>query len=412
MVWLGYLTVMAAGGFHHFGGRHWESTALANVLAQAGVRNPSTRKPLSEAMCFGLAGGLGAGYSFCPSFVRHGLGSGVSVVGRYRAFATGADFCQGALERLGAKVTLQETGGAATAYKQLVESLARGRPTIVYCAPLAATHLSWAGTYGMYVTTVYGIDEANEVAYVGDCADEAFSIPLDELSQYRSRVCSHKFRSLTFDPPPRLSEAAFKTAVVAGIQACADDFARPTLQTYGLPGVSEWAKVITNTKSQRGWPRLYKGALLYLVQRDVFDSIETAGTGGGLFRTLYADFLDEAADVARRPAWRSCAERYRELAVRWTELAEAALPSRIKLFKETKQLLRRRRELWETKGTKAARQMSEASARLKAIESNLRERFALADDERLAFLESLRTRVVALHAAEVEAAAHLCKAAT
>lgn len=376
------------------------------------MRNPATRQPLSEAMCFGLAGGIGAGYSFCPSFVRHGIGSGISVVGRYRAFATGADFCQGALERLGAKVTLHETGGASTAYKQLVEGLTLGRPVIVYCAPLAATHLGWAGTYGMYVTLVQGIDEEQDLALLSDCAPDAFTIPLDELSQYRSRVCSHKFRSLTFTPPARLSETAFKSAVVAGIQACADDFARPTLQTYGLPGLSEWAKVITNTKSQRGWPRLYKGGLLYVVLRDVFDSIETAGTGGGLYRLLYADFLDEAADVARRPAWRSCAERYRELASRWTELAEAALPSRLKPFKETKQLLRKRRDLWVTKGTKAARQMGETTARLKAIETEQREKFPLADDDRLALLESLRMRIVGLHAAEVEAAAHLCKAAT
>jgi len=393
------------------GGRHWESTALANLLAAASVRNPATQRPLSEAMCFGLAGGLGAGYSYCPSLIRHGLGSGISVVGRYRAFATGADFCRGALERMGAKVTIQETGGAATGFKQLVEGLAHGRPVLVYCAPLAATHLGWPGTYGMYVTLIERIDLHNDVAYVGDCAPDTFPVPLDELTQYRSRVNSHKFRSLRIDPPAKFTESALKTALISGIQACADDFARPTLQTYGLPGLTEWAKVITNTKSQRGWPRLYKGPLIYLALRDMFDSIETAGTGGGLYRGLYADFLDEAADLARRPAWRSCAEHYRELATRWSELAEAALPSRHKLFKETKQLLRKRRELWLTKGPKAAKQMAEGTARLKTIESELREKFPLAEDDRLPHLESLRTRILALHAAEVEAAARLYKAA-
>ncbi|MBX3413875.1 MAG: DUF4872 domain-containing protein [Pirellulales bacterium] len=384
---------------------------MANLLASARVRNPLTHRSLSEAMCFGLAGGLGAGYSYCPSLVRHGQGSGISVVGRYRALATGADFCRGALERLGAKVTIQETGGAATGFKQLVEGLAHGQPVLVYCAPLADTHLGWAGTYGMYVTLVERIDLHNDVAYVGDCAPDTFAIPLDELAQFRSRVNSHKFRSLRIDAPSKLSESTLKTALISGIRACADDFARPTLQTYGLPGLTEWAKVITNTKSQRGWPRMYKGGLIYLALRDMFDSIETAGTGGGLYRTLYADFLDEAADQARRPAWRSCAEHYRELANRWTELAEAALPSKFKLFKETKQLLRKRRELWLAKGPKAAKQLVEVAARLKTIETELREKFPLGDEERLAHLESLRTRILALHASEVEAAARLYKSA-
>src|SRR5262249_31648748 len=58
---------MRVENYAHFGGKHGESAALKNLLTHAGVRNPVTGAPFTEALCFGIAGGIGAGYSFCPS---------------------------------------------------------------------------------------------------------------------------------------------------------------------------------------------------------------------------------------------------------------------------------------------------------------------------------------------------------
>src|SRR5262245_60264836 len=49
-----------AGSFH-FPGSVPSAGVLRALLAQAGVRNPHTAAPFSEAMVFGLAGGIGAG---------------------------------------------------------------------------------------------------------------------------------------------------------------------------------------------------------------------------------------------------------------------------------------------------------------------------------------------------------------
>src|SRR5262249_38398893 len=93
---------MRVDGYAHFGGRHGGSAAIKNMLAFAGVANPATGEPFSEALCFGIAGGIGAGYSFCPSVPRYGSGSGVSVVGRYKSYATDAAWYQGFFDRIGA----------------------------------------------------------------------------------------------------------------------------------------------------------------------------------------------------------------------------------------------------------------------------------------------------------------------
>ena len=78
-----------------FGGCHGEAASLRGLLAHAGVKNPTSGEPLSESLCFGIAGGIGAGYSCCPSVIRYGCGSGVSIVGRHFSYATSGVWYQG-----------------------------------------------------------------------------------------------------------------------------------------------------------------------------------------------------------------------------------------------------------------------------------------------------------------------------
>lgn len=47
--------------FNHFAGSVPVATALRTLLAHAGVRAPHTGQPFSEAMLFGIGGGIGAG---------------------------------------------------------------------------------------------------------------------------------------------------------------------------------------------------------------------------------------------------------------------------------------------------------------------------------------------------------------
>lgn len=50
------------GTYRQFGGVHPETAALANVLAANQIVAPHTGRPFSEAMLFGISGGLGMGY--------------------------------------------------------------------------------------------------------------------------------------------------------------------------------------------------------------------------------------------------------------------------------------------------------------------------------------------------------------
>jgi len=395
---------MRVSNYAQFGGKHVESANLKNVLAHAGVANPATGRPLSEALCFGIAGGIGAGYSFCPSVVRHGKGSGVSVVGRHRAYATSAAWYEGFFERIGASIRITETAAPGKAFQNLKAELEDDRPAIVWCGraklPYLGDALNSAGCLWMHSFIVYAVDEAKDEALGADRAPTPVSLTLEELSAARNSVCSHKNRTLTFEPPADLTETTLRTAIRAGIRACAAELLEPRIKTFGLPGLQAWTKVLTNTKSKEGWTVVFKDGLLYCALRDVFDTIETAGTGGSLHRCMYADFLDEAAVHTKHRALSDLAADYRDLGRRWTELAEAALPGKIKPFKQTRDLLTKKCKLFEEKGTGAARQCADAAAKLQELEKATRTDFPLSTTEAADLLADLRDRITDLHAAE------------
>ena len=283
------------------------------------------------------------------------------------------------------------------------------------------TWLGWAGTCGMYTTVCFGIDDDKGVALMSDRGPTPVTLTLDELAFTRNRVCSFKNRSLTFDAPKKLDDKTLAKAALEGIRACAGDFIKPKLGTFNLPGLLEGSKMVANAKNKKGWPVVYggkkgalggkEGARLYLPLRDLFDSIETAGTGGGLMRPLYADFLDEAAKITGRDALAACATQYRALAKEWTALAEACLPDKVKPFKQTKALLRKREKTLREKGGKAIKQIDKAGQDLYSLEMDMRKEMPLDDAQVRELLEAVGEHMADLHAKETEAAKALAAAA-
>lgn len=397
--------------FTWFGGRHGEAVALRGLLAHAGVKNPASGEPLSEPLCFGIAGGIGAGYSFCPSVIRYGCGSGVSVVGRHFAYATSGTWYQAACERLGIKTRITETASPKKAFQNLADELAAGRPASVWCDRTMLPFLhDMESTCGicMHSFVVYGMDIDKGEAYGSDRAPMPVSLSLADLAAARAGICSHKNRTLTVESPRKqLSAATLKAAIQSGIQACAGELLQGKMKTFSLPGFEILAKMIANDSSKDGWLKVFQNGLLYYALRDLFDSIETAEGGGGLYRHLYADFLSEAGKICKRPSLQKLAGDYRHIATGWTELAVAALPAKIKPFKETRDLLVKKRALFEIKGSKADRQMADIRAKLQILGKTTQANFPLSGAESHELLSGLRERIIALHRVECELAKRL-----
>src|SRR5262249_30947428 len=96
----------------HFPGNVPATTALRILLSHAGVRNPLTGEPFSEALLFVVAGGIGVGmFTF---FYEKANFASFYVAGRHSWFDDVA-YCREALARFGIEPIVQESSGPKTA---------------------------------------------------------------------------------------------------------------------------------------------------------------------------------------------------------------------------------------------------------------------------------------------------------
>lgn len=402
---------MILSDFKPLGGQHAESTNIANCLNYQGLHDPVTGRPFSEALCFGIAGGIGIGYSFCPSVIRHGSGCGISLVGRHKIYSTSAAWYRDFADRLRLPLIITETTAIKKAYRNLVEELEQNRPAIVFTSrhdlpflgPLEAMF-----NVGMHSFVVSGVDEANGLVVGADIGSKPVTLSLDQLAQARNRVCSLKNRNATFDLPSQTVEiATLQDAVRLAIPATTQELLQGKMKTYSLPGLEMCAKAMVNDKAADGWLKVLPNGLIYDALRNLFDSIETCGTGTGLYRQLYAEFLDEAAVILERSSLKTMAAEYRKLAAQWTEFAEVALPDRVKPFKQTKQLLRKQHQALREKGSKGQATIDSCVEALRALAQQVHSDFPLSDAETRSLLAHLREGILDLSEQERRAASQL-----
>ncbi len=392
--------MLQVAGYEHFGGKHPITAALRNMLAHSGLKAPHTGEPLSEAMVLGLTGGLGSGYSFCPSSINE-YRSGVSIVGRYLSHASGAEFALEFLKRIEATYTVSETTSENLAHQNLRELLSQGKPVLAWCTREYLPyfrHRARATEPQNYTVVVVGIDEKVKTAQLGDCAPSPLEIRLATLTRARAGIGPHKNRLLVFEPPsgtPRLQDG-----VLEGIKACIESLENPKVKTLSFQGLEQWAKLVANRRNKRGWLNVYPAGRLYSALRDVFRSIETLGTGGGLFRPMYADFLEEACLLTERKAFLACADEYRRVGELWTSVADAALASRVPQFQVAKNLYRETMEIFEQKGTEGFDKLGQIGEELRFVEQRIIEDFPLSIGDAEAHLGTLRERIIEVVQAE------------
>src|SRR5262245_42188191 len=104
-------------------GRIPATNCLRILLEHAGINNPDSKKPFSEAMLFGIAGGVGIGVA-AFHYAKENFSS-FFIAGRHSWFDD-LLYLQEACGRLGIKTKVRETGSAKQADKDLREALEDG----------------------------------------------------------------------------------------------------------------------------------------------------------------------------------------------------------------------------------------------------------------------------------------------
>ena len=390
--------------YSQFDGRHWETGSVHNVLAYQGIEVPETGQPISEAMLMGISGGAAFGYFI---FEYKGYDPYVALLSR-NTF----DPLDTLLERLAIPQDLFHTTDASKGERNLIDVLEGGRPAIVWADvfglpynALSHDEQMWA----MLPIVVHGHTDSE--IHIADRSSQSLLITNSELATARARVKKDKYRVLALGAPD-LSK--LPGAIQKGIWQCIALYTEAPPKggrdNFGFAAYEKLAKMLTNTRNKRSWERmLAPGSRMFAAlagagyQQGVFGWARTFSSNQVDDRKLYADFLDEAAVILKKPGLKKAGEQFRTASDAWLNLSEAALPNEVPLLREAKELLLLKNNLFVDSGDRELDEIRKADKRLTEIYSEAAAEFPMSDKEVTSMREGLAEHVMNISSIEQEA---------
>jgi hypothetical protein len=344
-----------------FDGYYYQTGSIRNALEYHGAKAPHTGKPYSEALLFGVSGGMNFGYFY---FHYEGYDPQVNILTR-NTF----NLFEPIMERLGIPIEMKQSTNEDKGRKNLIEALENGDAPIIFSDIF---HLPYNGldfdenNWGVMPIVVYGYE--NGRAYIADRARVGLTVPAADLDAGRARVKKEKFRLLTLGSP---NEAKLQSAVTMGIWDCIKLFTenppKGSKNNFGFAAYENWQTLLTRSGNKASWAKtLPRG-------RELFSGLLSAFTFSQLFgkdesrsaeRLMMADFLDEAAVILNKPALKAIRPQLEKAGEAWCKLGETLLPDSVPMLKEARELEVKKHSLFLNKG-------AESLAERKAIESRL-----------------------------------------
>jgi hypothetical protein len=385
------------------------ATALRTLLTAAGIRDPHTNEPFSEAMIFGIAGGIGIGMF---SFLYEKADFASFFIAARNDWANDVRYLTRGAERFGANAVVAE--GAKPANQAIARALEEGRPSIVWVDAVGLPYKAMPEVFGgmaSHVVVLYSMDDSSGTAQIGDLSEAPITIPIKTLSLARARIKKDKHRVMTVGTTAKAP--ALADQVNAGLDACRAGLLGANAignskTNFSLDCLNVWGSRLHGPKDKDSWERVFTpGARLWRGLTSITDYIEHYGTGGGLSRPLFAEFLDEASSALGVKPLAALAKRYAEIGTAWTELADAALPDDVKPMREAKALMAERSDLIHRGDPDATAAVRTVWQRLDQLSNAAREQFPLSDSATTDLRADLQRRVFALHEAEVAAHSEL-----
>ena len=318
------VTPIIDNGYALRGGTNPDAAGLANVLAHRGVVGPDG--PLPEALIFGIQGGLGAGYIL---WEFHHDASRIVTLGFDHSWNYLDRRLDPAIDRLGIDADWSRTSGAKGAAASLRTELALGNPAIIWpdWFHIGYWHLP-ASFDGRGGHGVVAYAETEGRVHLDDRNLAPLTVGGADLDRARARIGSYQNAMLVVrTADATIDGERLRSAVRAGITATVEHLSSPS-DSFSLPAWLKWSRLLVDTRNAKAWPKVFAdgrellGALL-----SVWDEIEPAGMAGGNLRDEFAEFLELAGDILGSQALAAEATRWREVAVQWHELAEAAAPA-------------------------------------------------------------------------------------
>ena len=397
-------------GRWHLPGNIPATSALRILLTAAGVCDRRNGQPFSEAMLFGICGGVGMGLA---SFYYDKWNFSTFFIGGRHLWNDDRAYLEAALARFGIKPAIREASGKKDAAKQLREVLGEGRPCIAWVDMAELPHRGMPAMFsggGYHVVTVYEIDDDRGIALIGDLTDLPIEISFDQFAVARGRIKQFKNRLLSI---PKSEDAADLSARIRpGLQACHDGLKRGSgrgaAAMSGLEVLEKWKMQLATSRSKESWEGLFpRGHRLWQGLTSIYDFIENYHTGGGLCRPLFSEFLAEASELSGWERLGTLSKQYADLGEQWSELALAAIPQDVPEFRTVRELCVLRAELRSVGDPADVEKIRDVWARLSELRKDAAKNFPLSESQCADLQELLHDKVGALLDAEQAAHASL-----
>jgi hypothetical protein len=384
---------------HSIGGVHSITATLTNALTREGVSNPNTGKPFTEAMILGIGGGLGAGYIL---WEFKGRDSANIVLGFRNRWNYQVEYLTNACNRLNISVDGRETKSRRKAQSNLDEALEQGKAVLVWTDKASIPYHSLPQEHKGHLIHVIGVHSKSGDTYtIDDLTQMEWTLTTEELANAREPIPSNKQRTMTFTPS---YEFDLKSAVMAGIQDHID-YLSSNSESFSLPVIKKWAKMMTHPKNKKGWQVVFKKrAGLYVTLRSVYEGITLDNTEGAGLRDLYADFLTEANAIIDADL-NEAIQAYRMCAKKWRDFANTALSDDVPAFAQAKQLMQARYANFAKQNVEGLSQNIQEMSMLEQ-QYNL-DGFPLDDEGTTALFEAMQEKLNAIYDAEQSALALL-----
>jgi hypothetical protein len=278
-------------------GHHCETTALGSLLSCEGFE-------LSEPMLFGLGEGLNFFYWDMKAL------DFPMVLGRTRPLEV--------TERLAANLQLDlevlETASQARAWENVRAALHHGHPVGLKLDSYYLDYFKEKFHFAAHVVAMYGYD--NTHAYLVDTkrAGGVVKATLESVREARAAKGPMASKNLSFTLRRGKNNVTLGDAVSLAIVATAERFLNPPIKNIGYKGIQEFSNRILTwfDRTKKPEHHLPEAAML----------METAGTGGSLFRNIYTAFLGESAKLLDSAVLRRATSHFEASSKMWKQVID------------------------------------------------------------------------------------------